>query len=48
MKRRKGIQPISRQTLAVVAIFLAVLSILGIQGPWIPAAVILLALIQLI
>jgi hypothetical protein len=49
MSRRRGARPSNRQILAVVAIILALLALTGIGGaPWLPIAVIVLALAHLI
>jgi hypothetical protein len=48
MSRRRNRRPTNRQILAVVAIILAVIALTSIPGPWLPAAVIVLALTQVI
>jgi hypothetical protein len=49
MSRRRGGHPSQRQILAAAAIILALLGLTGIGGiPWLPIAVIVLALTQLI
>ena len=49
MARRRGSRPSSRQILAVVAIILALLALTPFGGvPWLPIAVIVLALTHLI
>ena len=49
MARRRGRRPSYRQILAIVAILLALLALSGLGGvPWLPLAVIVLALSMLV
>jgi len=49
MARRRGSRPSNRQILAIVAVILALLALTGFGGvPWLPIAVIVLALTHLI